>query len=224
MRISISPDARLVYIPQNMSICMRTFQHACTSCEVFVSTPECFTCLKKRHDLRRSTMNFSQLPHMRTSISPDPRLVYIPLNMSICMRTFQHACRSCEVSVSRPECFTCLKKRLDLRRSTMNFSQLPHMRTSISPDPRLVYIPLNMSICMTTFLHACRSCEVSVSTPECFTCLKKRLDLRRSTMNFSQLPHMISSASPDPRLVYIPLNMSICMGTFQHACRCVKSP
>ena len=123
-------------------------------------------------------MNFSQLPHMRTSISPEPRLVYLPLNMSICMRTFPHACRSCEGSVSTPECFTCLKKRLDLRCSTMNFSQLPHMGTSLSPDPRLVYIPLNMSICMRTFPHACRSCEASVSTPECFTCLKKRLDLR----------------------------------------------
>ena len=123
-------------------------------------------------------MNFSQLPHMRTSISPDPRLVYIPLNMSICMRTFPHACRSCEGSVSTPQSFTCLKKRLDLRCSTMNFSQLPHMGTSLSPDPRLVYIPLNMSICMRTFPHACRSCEASVSTPECFTCLKKRLDLR----------------------------------------------
>ena len=123
-------------------------------------------------------MNFSQLPHMRTSISPDPRLVYIPVNMSLCMRTFPHACRSCEGCVSTPECFTSLKKFLNLRRTTMNFSQLPHMRTSISPDPRLVYIPLNMSICMRTFPHACRSCESSVSTPECFPYLKKRLDLR----------------------------------------------
>ena len=219
MRKSISPDPRLVYMPLNMCICMRTFPHACRSCEDSVSSPECFTCLKKRLDRRWSTMNFSQLTHMRTSISPDPRLVYIPLNMSICMRTFPHACRSCDGSVSTPECFTCLKKRLDLRWSTMNFCQLTHMRKSISPDPRLVYIPLNMSICMRTFPHACRSCDGSVSTPECFTCLKKRLDLRWSTMNFFQLPHMRTSISPDPRLVYIPLNMSICMRTFPHACR-----
>ena len=119
-------------------------------------------------------MNFSQLPHMRTRISPDPRLVYFPLNMSICMRTFPHACRSCEGSVSTLEYFTCLKKRLDLRGSTMNFSQLPHMRTSISPDPRLVYIPLNMSMCMRTFPHACSSCEGSVSTyTRVFHLLKK---------------------------------------------------
>ena len=202
-----------------MSICMRTFPHACRSCEGSVSTPECFTCLKTRLDLRSATMNFPQLPQMRTSISPDPRLVYIPLIMSICMRTFPHAYRSCEGSVSTPECFTCLKKRLDLRCSTMNFSQLPHMRTSISTDPRLVYIPLNMPICMRTFPHAYRSCEGSVSTQECFTCLKTRLDLRCATMNFPQLPQMSTSISPDPRLVYIPLIMSICMRAFPHAYR-----
>ena len=228
MRTSISPDPRLVYIPLNLSICMRTFPHACRSCEKSVSSPERFTCLKMPLELRRSTMIFSQLPHMRTSISPDPRLVYIPVNISICMRTFPHACRSCEKSVSSPERFTCLKMPLELRRSTMIFSQLPHMRTSISPDPRLVYIPLNLSICMRTFPHACRSCERSVNTRERFTCLKMRLELRRSAMIFSQLPHMRTSISPDPRLVYIPLNMSICMRTFQHACtsceRSVSTP
>ena len=224
MRTSISPAPRLVYIPLNMSICMRTFQHACRSCEWSVSTPERFTCLKMRLELRRSTMIFSQLPHMRTSISPDPRLVYIPLNIAICMGTFPHACRSGERSVSTPERFTCLKMRLELRRCTMIFSQLPHIRTSISPDPRLVYIPLNISICMRTFPHACRSCERSVSTRERFTCLKMRLELRISTMIFPQLPHMRTSISPDPRLVYIPLNMSICMRTLQHACRsCERS-
>ena len=219
MRTSISPDPRLVYIPMNISICMRTFQDACRLCERSVSAPERFTCLKMRSELRRSTMIFSQLPHMRTSISPDPRLVYIPLNISICMRTFQDACRSCERSVSTPERFTCMKMHPELRRSTMIFSQLPHMRTSISSDPRLVYIPLNISICMRTFQNACSSCERSVSTPERFTCLKMRPELRRSTMIFSQLPHMRTSISTDPRLVYIPLNISICMRTFQEACR-----
>ena len=224
MRTSISPDPRLVYIPMNISICMRTFPHACRSCERSVSTSERFTCLKMRPELRRSTMNFSQLPHMRTSISPDPRLVYIPMNISICMRTFPHACRSCERSVSTSERFTCLKIRLEVRRSTMNFSQLPHMRTGISPDPRLVYIPMNISICMRTFPHACRSCERSVSTSERFTCLKIRPEVRRSTMNFSQLPHMRTGISPDPRLVYIPMNISIGMRTFPHACRsCERS-
>ena len=224
MRTSISPDLRLVYIPLKISICMRTFSHACRSCENSVSTSERFTCLKMRLKLRRFTMKFSQLPHMRTSISPDPRQVYIPLKISICMRTFSHACSSCERSVSTSERFTCLKMRLKLRRSTMKFSQLQNMRTSISPDPRLVYIPLNISICMRTFPNACRSCERGVSTAERFTCLKMRLKLRRSTMKFAQLPHMRTSISPDPRLVYIPLKISICMRTFSHACRsCERS-
>ena len=201
MRTSISPDPRLVYIPLNISICMRTFQDACRSCERSVSTLERFTCLKMRLKLRRSTMKFSQLPLIRRSISPPPRLVYIPLNVSICMRTFQDACRSCERSESTLQSFTCLKMRLKLRRSTMKFSQLPLMRRSISPPPRLVYIPLNVSICMRTFQDACRSCERSVSTLERFTCLKMRLKLRRSTMKFSQLPHMRTSISPAPRLV-----------------------
>ena len=224
MRTSISPDPRLAYISLNISICMRTVQDACRSCERSVSTVERFTCLKTRLKLRRSTMKFSQLPHILTSISPDPRLVYIPVNISICMRTFQDACRSCERSVSTLERFTCLKMHLKLRRSTMKFSQLPHMRTSISPDPRLAYISLNISICMRTVQDACRSCERSVSTLERFTCLKTRLKLRRSTMKFSQLPHILTSISPDPRLVYIPVNISICMRTFQDACRsCARS-
>ena len=224
MRTGISPDPRLVYIPLNISICMRTFQDTCRSCERFLSNPQRFISLKMRPELRRSTMIFSQLPHMRTSISPDPRLVYIPLNISICMRTFQDACRSCERSVTTPERFTCVKMRREMRRSTMIFSQLPHMRTGISPDPRLVYIPLNISICMRTFQDASRSCERSVSTPERFTCLKLRPELRRSTMIFSQLPQMRTSISPDPRLVYIPLNISICMRTFQDTCRsCERS-
>ena len=223
MRTRISPDPRIVYIPMNISICMRTFSHTFRLCERSVSTSERFTCLKMRPELRRSTMNFSQLPHMRTSISPDPRIVYIPMNISICMKTFSHACRSCERSVSTSERFTCLKMRPELRRSTMNFSQLPHLRTSISPDPRIVYIPMNISICMRTFSHTCRSCERSVSTSGRFTFLKMRTQLRRSTMNFCQLPHMRTSISPAPRLLYNPMNISICMRTFSHPCRSCES-
>ena len=39
--------------------------------------------------VRWRTTKFSQLPHMRISISPDPWLVYIPLNMSTCIGTFK---------------------------------------------------------------------------------------------------------------------------------------
>ena len=80
------------------------------------------------------------------------------------------ACRSCESSRDKIEYFICFKMRLDLRLCTMIFSQLPSMRTSISPVPTLVYIPLNMSICMRTFTHACRSCERSRDKIEYFPC------------------------------------------------------
>ena len=122
----------------------------------------CFTCFKMRRKVRRCTTKFSQLPHMRTSISPDPWLVYIPLNMSTCIRTFKKVCRSCESRrrhKSIMHCFTCFKMRRKVRRCTTKFSQLPHMRTSISPDPWLVYFPLNMSSCIRTFKKVCRSCE-----------------------------------------------------------------
>ena len=219
MRTSISPDPRLVYFPLNISICIRTFQNACRSCERSVSTSKRFTCLKMRRKVRRSTMKFSQLPHVRNSISPDARLAYIPLKISICIRRFQDACRSCERSVSTSERFTCLKMRRKVRRSTMKFSQLPHMRTSISPDPRIVYIPMNISIRIRTFQYACRSCERFVSTSERFTCFKMRRKGRRSTLKFSKRPHMRTSISPDPRIVYVPMNISICIRTFQDACK-----
>ena len=116
-----------------------------------------------RRKVRRCTTKFSQLPHMRTSISPDPWLVYIPLNMSTCITTFKKACRSCERRRRHKKgimhSFTCLKMRRKLRRCTTKFSQLAHMRTSISPDPWLVYIPLNMSTCIRTFKKVCSSCE-----------------------------------------------------------------
>ena len=142
---------------------------------------------------------------MRTSISPVPRLVYMPLNMSVCMRTFTHACRSCDSSV------------------TMSFSKLRHIHRWRSPVPRLVYIPLNMSICMRTFTHARRSCVTSVSTTECCPCLKMRSELCSTSMSFSQLPHMRRRRTPVPRLLYIPLNMPISMRTFRHACRSCES-
>ena len=122
----------------------------------------CFTCFKIRRKVRRCTTKFSQLPHMRTSISPDPWLVYIPLNMSTCIRTFKKVCRSCESRRRHKRhnaLFHLLQNASKVRRCTTKFSQLPHMRTSISPDPWLVHIPLNMSTCIRTFKKVCRSCE-----------------------------------------------------------------
>ena len=201
-----------VYMHENISSCVqvvwevRKYQRA-------------FHLLENASETAQIYHEIPQLPHMRRIISPEFRLVYNPLNMSICMRTFPHAYSSCKRSVSTKELFICLKMRPKLRRSNMKFSQLPHMRRSISPEFRLVYNSLNMSICMRTFPHACWSCERSVSTKERFTCLKIRPKLRRSTMKFSQLPHMRRSISPEFRLVYNSLNMSICMRTFPLACR-----
>ena len=106
---------------------------------------------------------FSQLPHMRTSISPDPWLVYIPLNRSTCIRTFKKSAGRVRGAKGRKIhnalFHLFLKMPSKLRRCTTKFSQLPHMRTSISPDPWLVYIPLNRSTCIRTFNKVCRSCE-----------------------------------------------------------------
>ena len=107
-----------------------------------------------RRKVRRCTTKLSQLPHMRTSISPDPWVVYIPLNGSACIRTFKKVCRSWRGAKGIKgimHCFTCLKMHRNVRRCTTKFSQLPHLRTSISPDHWLVYIPLNRSAFIRTF-------------------------------------------------------------------------
>ena len=115
----------------------------------------CFTWLKMRRKVRRCTTKFSSVPHMRTGISPDPTLVYIPLNRSECIRTFKKVCSSCERRERHQKgimnCLTCLKMRRKVRRCTTKISQLQHMRTSISPDPWLVYVPFNRSACIRTF-------------------------------------------------------------------------
>ena len=55
-----------------------------------------------------------------------------------------------KAKVGKTHCFTCFKMRLHLRWSTTIFSQLPHMRTTISPDLWIVYIPMNRSTCILT--------------------------------------------------------------------------
>ena len=91
---------------------------------------------------------------MRTSISPDPWLEYIPLNRSTCIRTFKKVCRSCERRKRHKKHNALFHLIQNAPRPALiyhDFSQLPHMRTSISPDPWLVYIALNMSTCIRTF-------------------------------------------------------------------------
>ena len=43
-------------------------------------------------EVRRCSTKFSHLAPMSTGISPDPWLVYIPLNRSTCIRTFKKVC------------------------------------------------------------------------------------------------------------------------------------
>ena len=140
---------------------------------------------------------------MRRSISPDLWLVYIPRNRSTSIRTFKKVCRSCErrKSIKRHNAqFHLFEKASKLRSCTTKVSQLPHVRTSISPDPWLVYIPLNRSTCVRTFKKVCRSCERRKrhkKTMHCFTCLKMRrkcADVPRKSPNFhtcAQVYHLI---------------------------------
>ena len=120
-----------------------------------------FHLFEKASKLRSCSTKVSQLRHVRTSISPDPWLVYIPLNRSTCVRTFKKVCRSCERRKRHKKtmhCFTCLKMRrkcADVPRKSPNF----YTCAGISPDPWLVYIPLNMSTCIRTVKKVCRSCE-----------------------------------------------------------------
>ena len=86
-----------------------------------------------------------------------PFSVLIPLNMSICVRTFAHAstasksARELHLFLLLCTCFsTCVDKPGIL-------PQLLNMRTSSSHDPGLVYISLNMCICVRTFAHV--TCE-----------------------------------------------------------------
>ena len=122
----------------------------------------CFTCLKMRLHLRWSTTIFCKLPHMRTTISPDLLIVYIPMN-----RFYMHfnikrvekvVLRRKKAKMGKTHCFTCLKMRLHLRWSTTIFCQLPHMRTTISPDLWIVYIPMNRSTCILTLKESKKSC------------------------------------------------------------------
>ena len=122
----------------------------------------CFTCFKMRLHLRWSTTIFSQLPHIRTTISPEFWIVYIPKNTSTSIRKLKKVEKVVlmrkKAKVGKTHCYTCFKMRLHLRWSTTIFSQLPHMRTTISPEFWIVYIPMNTSTCIRTFKRAKKSC------------------------------------------------------------------
>ena len=127
-----------------------------------VGKTHCFTCSKMRLHLRCSTSILSQLPHMRTTISPDLWIVYIPMNRSTCIlnikRVEKVVLRRKNAKVGKSHCFTCFKMRLHQRWTTTILSQLPHMRRTISPDLWIVYIPMNRSTCILTLKESKKSC------------------------------------------------------------------
>ena len=158
MRTTISPDLWIVYIPMNIYMhfnIKRVEKVVLRRKKAKMGKTHCFTCFKMRLHLRWSTTIFSQLPHMRTTISPDLWIVYIPMNRSTCILT---VLRRKKAKVGKTHCFTCFKMRLHLRWSTTIFSQLPHMRTTISPDLWIVYIPMNRSTCILTLKESKKSC------------------------------------------------------------------
>ena len=169
-----------------------------------VGKTHCFTCFKMRLHLRWSTTIFSQLPHMRTTISPDLWIVYIPMNRSQKGKSGQN---------------TCFKMRLHLRWSTTIFSQLhahnyiTRSLDSLHPNEQ-VYMHFNIKRVEKVVL---RRKKAKVGKTHCFTCFKMRLHLRWSTTIFSQLPHMRTTISPDLWIVYIPMNRSTCILTLKES-------
>ena len=194
---STHADPWLVYIPLNRSTCISLKKSAgrVRGAKGRKRHNALFHLFENASKVRRCTTKFSQLPHMRTSISPDPWLVYIPLNRSTCIRTFKKVCRSCERRKRQKNimhCFTCLKmprKCADVPGNSPNY-----MRTSISPDPWLVYIPLNRSTCIRT--GRVRGAK-GRKRHHCFTCLKMRrkcADVPRNSPNShtcAQVYHLI---------------------------------
>ena len=100
------------------------------------------------HDFRpTSTHAHNYITRSLDSLHPNEQ-VYMHFNIE---RVEKVVLRRKKAKMGKTHCFTCFKMRLDLRWSTTKFSQLPHMRTSISPDPWLVYIPQSRSTCIRTF-------------------------------------------------------------------------
>ena len=88
------------------------------------------------------------------SLHPNEQ-VYMHFNIK---RVEKVVLRRKKAKVGKTHCFTCFKMRLHLRWSTTIFSQLPHMRTTISPDLWIVYIPMNRSTCILTLKESKKSC------------------------------------------------------------------
>ena len=166
MRTTISPDLWIVYIPMN-----RVYMHfnikrvekvVLRRKKAKVGKTHCFTCFKMRLHLRWSTTNFlptsthahNYITRSLDSLHPNEQ-VYMHFNIK---RVEKVVLRRKKAKVGKTHCFTCFKMRLHLRWSTTIFSQLPHMRTTISPDLWIVYIPMNRSTCILTLKESNKSC------------------------------------------------------------------
>ena len=88
------------------------------------------------------------------SLHPNEQ-VYMHFNIK---RVEKVVLRRKKAKMAKTHCFTCFKMRLHLGWSTTIFSQLPHMRTTISPDLWIVYIPMNRSTCILTLKESKKSC------------------------------------------------------------------
>ena len=173
-----------------------------------VSKTHCFTCFKMRLHLRWSTTIFSQLPHMRTTISPDLWIVYILMNRSTCILTLKESKKS-HLLQNAPT--PALIYHDFLRTSTHAHNYITRSLDSLHPNEQ-VYMHFNIKRVEKVVL---RRKKAKVGKTHCFTCFKMRLHLRWSTTIFSQLPHMRTTISPDLWIVYIPMNRSTCILTLK---------
>ena len=150
------------------------------------------------HDfLPTSTHAHNYITRSLDSLHPNEQ-VYMHFNIK---KGEKVVLRRKKAKMGKTHYFTCFKMRLQLRRSTTIFSQLPHMRTTISPDLWIVYIPMNRSTCILTLKEAKKSClgakrqkwakrTVSLASKCAYTCA----DLPRFSPNFhtcAQLYHPI---------------------------------
>ena len=184
----------------------------------------CFTCFKMRLHLRWSTTIFSQLPHMRTTISPDLWIVYIPMNRSTCILTLKESKSRVKAQKGKNgqnALFHLLQNAPTpaliyhdfLPTSTHAHNYITRSLDSLHPNEQ-VYMHFNIKRVEKVVL---RRKKAKMGKTHCFTCFKMRLHLGWSTTIFSQLPHMRTTISPDLWIVYIPMNRSTCILTLKES-------
>ena len=239
-----------------------------------VGKTHCFTCFKMRLHLRWSTTIFSQLPHMRTTISPDLWIVYIPMNRSTCILTLKESKSRVKAQKGKSgqnalfhllqnaptpaliyhdflptstHAHNYITRSLDslhpkkAQKGKSGQNALFHLLQN-APTPALIYhdfLPTSthahnyitrsldsLHPNEQVYMHfnikrvekvVLRRKKAKVGKTHCFTCFKMRLHLRWSITIFSQLPHMRTTISPDLWIVYIPMNRSTCILTLKES-------